>query len=678
MSIKKFQDIIRFLIGPAAGIDIATQFRPGEADELSVARNLNASCLIVLAGPAARGHADAREYLDRIKGERTAAGFFSDSAGLVLAEVGERSASDREFREQCDDLHGYIASGRARGECADLTGRIRSLFFPEGVIGGLAAEVEALREKRIVEISEMSPEPIRSPEREVLFTANLLLTLPPAGAPEAPGMDPDVKKAVDAARGEEQRYWYDHPIPVGSPGNNELIHGLTRLSEAVRFEEKTGGMEAGGVIDCVLSASVTHPSLRAAARPWARSELDRAGGLCGINVYLFTDDDTEHMIDEVLAPAGKNYCGSFDEGALRQVFGVDGEYGRHYSFLKAIAAFWHVLISASVRATFKMDLDQAFPQAELVRETGASAFGHFRTPLWGARGVDARGNPVYLGMIAGSLVNRADAGASLFTPDVRFPEGDAPRDEVVFRSAVPQALSTLAEMMTRYIPGGRPDGAASALQRVHVTGGTTGILVEALREYRPFTPTCVGRAEDQAYLLSVLGRAGARGFLRYAHGAGLVMRHDADLFAGQAARAATGKVLGDYARTILFSGYARALPWPMERIKCELDPFTGCFISRIPITIVLLRFTLRAASLFDTAPDEGLRFFNEGIRRLSALFGAHAPGKNPLVEIYERERAGWDSYYDVLDALERKIASGDPFAQDLKGKAMKIVDSARI
>ncbi len=68
------------------------------------------------------------------------------------------------------------------------------------------------------------------------------------------------------------------------------------------------------------------------------------------------------------------------------MFGVDGEYGRHYSFLKAIAAFWQVLIDPSKRGTFKIDLDQVFPEEELKKETGKCAFEHFRNPLWGGRG----------------------------------------------------------------------------------------------------------------------------------------------------------------------------------------------------------------------------------------------------------------------------------------------------
>jgi hypothetical protein len=69
----------------------------------------------------------------------------------------------------------------------------------------------------------------------------------------------------------------------------------------------------------------------------------------------------------------------------------------------------------------------------------------------------------------------------------------------------------------------------------------------------------VGRAEDQAYLMSVLGddavAIGPR--LAYVHAAGLLMRHDKEAFAGEAIAAAQiGRLVGDDVRILLFSAYA--------------------------------------------------------------------------------------------------------------------------
>ena len=152
-------------------------------------------------------------------------------------------------------------------------------------------------------------------------------------------------------------------------------------------------------------------------------------------------------------------------------------------------------------------------------------------------------------MIAGALVNRGDIDRSLYSPDVTFPDQEPAGEEVVFWSRLPQALSTEAEMMTRY-RGDSFAGGKRAIQRIHVTGGTTGILVEALRKYRPFTPSFVGRAEDQAYLLSVLFSGSPH--LRYLHEDGLIMRHDKQLVSKDVIRASSiGKMVGEYVRTLL-------------------------------------------------------------------------------------------------------------------------------
>ena len=220
---------------------------------------------------------------------------------------------------------------------------------------------------------------------------------------------------------------------------------------------------------------------------------------------------------------------------------------------------------------------------------------------------------------------------------------------------------------------------AGALQRVHVTGGTTGILVEALKRYRPFTLSCAGRAEDQAYLMSVLLKKGEHGLLRYAHAPGLVMRHDADLFTDAAGAARPGKTLGDYVRTLLFTGYAAALPWTEREIKQGLDPFTGCFVSRLPITMVLMRYALKTAALFAAGnSEEGLRFFTEGAARLRRAIASYRTGSGFLARAFREEREAWDLYYDALDGVEQGIAAGDPFARDLAERARVCVDSVRI
>ena len=365
------------------------------------------------------------------------------------------------------------------------------------------------------------------------------------------------------------------------------------------------------------------------------------------------------------------------------VLGVDGEYGRHYSFLKAIAAIWQVFVDPEVRATFKIDLDQVFPQPELIAQTGRTALEHLRTPLWGAEARDAANRPVELGMIAGALVNAGDISRGLFTPDVPVPGGPGRPSDQVFFSPLPQAVSTAAEMMERY-DGPLPDGVQTALERVHVTGGTTGILVEALRRHRPFTPSFIGRAEDQAYALSVQGGAGPR--LAYVHAAGLIMRHDKADYAGAAIDAAhAGKLVGDDVRILIFSAYARMIAdqrasegITLDSIKALMDPFTGGFISRLPVTCVLLRFALRILEAYGAGrPEVGGQYAAIGAQRLQETLRSTADRPRFRARI-EDERLQWQALYDTLDAAQAAQATGDPEALRLRRRAIELVDGWRV
>jgi hypothetical protein len=49
-----------------------------------------------------------------------------------------------------------------------------------------------------------------------------------------------------------------------------------------------------------------------------------------------------------------------------------------------------------------------------------------------------------------------------------------------------------------------------------------------------------------------------------------------------------------------------------------------------------------------------------------------------LVERYQREKQGWDIYYDILDYLEKGLQEADAFALELQKKARILVEDCRI
>jgi len=213
----------------------------------------------------------------------------------------------------------------------------------------------------------------------------------------------------------------------------------------------------------------------------------------------------------------------------------------------------------------------------------------------------------------------------------------------------------------------------TCIQRIHVTGGTNGILIDSLRRYRPFTPSFIGRAEDQAYILSMIANPGTK--LGYAHKDGLIMRHDKEVSAQEGIQPAyINKIIGDYIRILYFSAYAKALTNNVAKLKDAIDPFTGCFISKIPASVTYLRFGLKAASFFASEEDNhGLEFIKIGAKRITnALDFVH--GENSMLkQHYEEEHLGWKLFYDTLSAVEDGLKNNDSFALELRKKAESII-----
>ncbi len=574
-----------------------------------------------------------------------------------------------------------LRAGAERLEQADRNTAqrvVHEILFPEANLRFQQNYIQQLRAQRVVRIVRPNPMPVTDPAREVLFTANALLTVPETLTEEhIRRIGTPLCSSIEDVMAEEQLYWYDHPVEVGCPDEeNEILYGLWGLSDALRFEQRARRVPSASGLTVVLSASVTHRGLQCLVRPYLRRVLSKRP--YGLEVFVFTEEDTQTLVDEVFGPLYYELTSEDITPLLREVFGVDGEYGRHYSFLKAVAGLWQVVMNPHLKGTFKIDLDQVFPQEALQRQTGMTAFEHLCTALWGAEGIDSAGEAVRLGLLAGALVNEKDISKGLFVPDVVMPERDPLADEVVFHSQVPQALSTEAEMLCRYIPGTEIDGLSTCIQRVHVTGGTTGALVEDLFRYRPFTPTFIGRAEDQAYLMSVLFEGSPK--LRYLHRAGLFMRHDKAAFAQRAIkRAEAGKKVGDYLRIIWFSLYAKALPWPVAQTKEALEPFTGAFIHPLPFTMACLRLALRAVYMFNTGQTtEAEEFLRMGARRLNRVMKLLEDNPGFVSDRFNTEKQAWNAYYRCLEYLRQGIKRADTSALKYLHRARQIVNSSRL
>jgi len=474
----------------------------------------------------------------------------------------------------------------------------------------------------------------------------------------------DFKAKLDATKLEKQVAWFDHPIQIGvEPAGNEILYGLIGLDKAIAWEKEKGNIPADAKCLTALSMTCTHIGLRAIAKDYMDKELADMPSdqkMKHLKIFIFSEMETDSIVDEVLKPALAKIGKEGEIEAIREVFGVEGQFGRHYSFLKAVLPVYNAFVDATVRATFKIDIDQLFIQDSLMAESGESALTHFKTPTWGAKGKNWKGEDIELGMMAGALCNQDDweaSGKKLFVADVKPPKADRKlaADELVFFSGLPQAYSTEAEMMTKY------DSPNEVIQRIHVTGGTNGILVDFLYKFRPFCPSFIGRDEDQSYLFSTLGKAGPK--LGYVHKPGLIMRHDEEAFAAEPMEAARiGKMVGDYERILLFSRYASFACLPnntLDNVMDLMNPFTGCFVSAIPKTVMYVRFALKAlGSVADGAPKDAVDFTMGGAPRVTECiaFTDASPGHPSKMEVqWKKEQAAWDIFYDALTA-----AKGDP------------------
>ncbi len=684
-----FQTILRRIVGvggvqPLSGIDAPSLYATAGDEPPARLARANGAFLLSLCGGTEADAATTMLQQEAAQGSSHAR-FLLRLSRWVLAEQQELANRDFDLARRRQEAATWASQSADSPWNESAQKFVWSFLFPEGAccLDDPDRVVAALRERRTVRVDQPNPRPIENPIAEMLITSNVLLTMPAdLKAIDDLPFSKGLRDRLQAAIGEEQKYWFDHPIPLDiEPEANEIIYGLSGLNEAVAFEKAQGHISNDARLSCALSVSVTHNSLKTIARDYFQEAFSAAPDMPHLDVYIFTEAETDQLIDEVLAPAIEHYHDGCDIKPLRRVLGVDGEYGRHYSFLKAVAAAWQVLVNSEVRATFKIDLDQVFPQKQLVEQGGGSAFEHFQSPLWGAYGRDSDGRTIELGMLAGALVNEGDIGQGLFTPDVKRPSSIPAGEAVAFFNRLPMALSTEAEMMTRYtVTDGEPDGQNACLQRIHVTGGTNGILVDALRKHRPFTPTFIGRAEDQAYLLSVLFAGEAP--LRYVHSAGLIMRHDKDAFAGQAIEAAkVGRFVGDLVRTLYFSHYVKILPWPDSQTKQTIDPFTGCFASRIPTTLVALRLALKVGELLAGGHDdraEANNIMEIATQRLEPLIQRLTETPQTLADQLSQERAGWELFYDLLDTLEQKLAEGDRKALDLRKAARAVVQNSCI
>ncbi|WP_069649861.1 hypothetical protein [Caloranaerobacter ferrireducens] len=562
---------------------------------------------------------------------------YKEEAKKILIELGRKEDFrryikyfEKVFDKVSNELERNCSNWESRFDrletVKDKKKEISSWFFPENTLDIDEETIKNIRDSRRVQIIKFNDNAIKNPFKQILFTSNILLTMPK----DFNKLPKEFADKLD--KQEEQEYWFDHPIPLDiEDSSNEIIYGLSNLNKAVKIETEEK-------LNVVLCVSCTHPSIKKIAKEYIKSKLKNLD-LSSLNIYIFTEDDTKKIIKEIFEPIlGKD---SDKIKSLYSTFGVDGNYGRHYSFLKAIASLWNVLIDENIIATYKIDLDQVFPQKRIYKETGSFSFEKLKNSRWGAIGKDKSGNTVKLGMVAGALVNDKDFDKSIYEPDVKKPSEHYTLDQYIFNSHRPQYISTIAEMGTLY------KTSEECIMRFHVTGGMNGILVEDLNKFRPFTPRFITRAEDQAYIISTLYDEKDGMYLRCYHQDHFIMRHDKETFLCEDLKEfEIPKHVGDYERIMLFSHYANDILKDFDRIKKAIYPFTGCFITQIPYTITCFRALFKAYELAKENERDAKIFLDNIVNRMPKVYEKIESGY--YLRQYNEDKEAWNIYYDIL------------------------------
>jgi hypothetical protein len=314
--VEQFKSIIYALIKPNGKekafsiFDPTGQFDEGHTDNAGIAQALNAAFLITLAGNRHPESGQAKRFLIRMADSpewADVAGFYINGISLVYGEIESVSKHDTNFADRLKNLSNWMLNKENLNNIEKTAEKIWSVFFPEanGIHANIKERIEALRTKRTVTITELNTTPITDPARQILFTSNVLLTIPPAlkSLDELP-LSNHLKEKLLEITHEPQLYWYDHPIQIGvEQEKNEVLYGIRGLEAAFESERDRGNTSPDAKATCVLSVSSTHRGSITLSKSISKKNSP-AQGAC---VYVFTEVNTQQIIDEVLAPATAHY-----------------------------------------------------------------------------------------------------------------------------------------------------------------------------------------------------------------------------------------------------------------------------------------------------------------------------------------------------------------------------------
>ena len=88
----------------------------------------------------------------------------------------------------------------------------------------------------------------------------------------------------------------------------------------VEFEKSTGRIPSDSILTCVLSASTTHDGLHNIVKDYFEDEFKKNGRFINLDIYIFTETDTNIIIEKIIIPIIDKYLNRANKEILFDIF----------------------------------------------------------------------------------------------------------------------------------------------------------------------------------------------------------------------------------------------------------------------------------------------------------------------------------------------------------------------
>jgi hypothetical protein len=414
---------------------------------------------------------------------------------------------------------------------------------------------------------------------------------------------------------------YDHPVPIfAKDKHHELITCLTEMDQDIAFEKEKGVFNKDHKVIITLSISVTHAELDQIASRWVEWLIEE-GHFFNLSIIILSEFNIKIIRDRLLQ-------------SKSEIFSVFGKYAVHFNALK----YSQLLLEKAykIRAGFKLDTDEGIRSSDLYRTTGKTWFQTLCHNYWGGTGKDSNLNDVYLGVNEGEYINSVDIDTHTYPKAYRMPEVKIPasfiNQQIIFFKGYAQGYVT--KLYNTFL------NVEEGVSHPVVKGGGYGIDNHALKRFKPFALSHVGRAEDQQFYFSGLSK-GIRGIfhpdLRIAH-------YKQSVQTSETKQKGT-KFLGDMYRLLIFSHLITII-----NVKNEIDPFPGLFAGELSYFQYFFNLMYQTLCFSSKNNEEISSYLLEtGLPELEKLIAEIESGK--IKNKLEEEQQMWNNFVTTVDNL---------------------------